>query len=118
MENGEKNMSAYRAPRATRSGLRPRGGAPRGGGSQIPAQRLSTTKARGSHSEPQSHDTHQRRLGVLAQLVLLRALGDVLARLERTRLASAVSCMNDPYRRAIRQCIRIPFQSFLQSEEC
>lgn len=33
--------------------------------------------------------THQGRLGVLAQLVLLRALGDVSARLECARLAAA-----------------------------
>ena len=41
-----------------------------------------------SDSRPAAQ-THERRLSVLAQLVLLGALRDVLARLERARLAAS-----------------------------
>ena len=41
-----------------------------------------------SDSRPAAQ-THERRLSVLAQLVLLGALRDVLARLERARFATA-----------------------------
>lgn len=77
-----KACSAHRAPPATRSNPRHRGAAPRAVGSLSPASALSRVQSQGAVC------SYQCRLRVLSELILLRALRDILARLECARLAA------------------------------